>query len=355
VVPKNLLLLYGADDHFILSDTDTLLVKSATRGYLSGPGRTGNIEDGSARRLLRVAGFGHVDLVYSEEARAAALQWLKATFHLGREVTLAPTRLPQAAAGTILLLLMVLFWNGLPAVETRGENLAKSLSKAMMIAPLWIVAMNVAAWAGPKLQGVVPAQEGSTVAALLIAASLVMGGLTFVLALNAKRSGGRPVATSTRRAGGGRVVATSKIHVVSHARFLDVAWGACGGLVVQLALEAAFRPVYTTAVTPQRLALAAMFATLTVPAFAATCQAASWVGENGRRLRRVPVELLLAALTATLTPWLFVRMSMLPAQMFALVLLFTAAYRAGGHSAAATAAFGATMYARAASVVCAFY
>jgi hypothetical protein len=134
------------------------------------------------------------------------------------------------------------------------------------------------------------------------------------------------------------------------SRFLaDVAFGALSGLIVQLAVETAFRTMCTTGMNAERVALSALFVGVAAPAFAA-------LGAATARLGAGPAaEVLLAALTAVLAPRLFVRMSVLPVYVLALVLLFKAAYRAGGRSTAGAAAFGAVMYGRAAAVVCAFY
>jgi len=63
----------------------------------------------------------------------------------------------------------------------------------------------------------------------------------------------------------------------------------------------------------------------------------------------------LAAVTATVATQWFVRMSALPIVLLACTLLFLAGYRAGRGSVIGAAAFGAVMYAKAASDVCAFY
>lgn len=334
VVPRNLLLLYGREDRFILADTDRLLMKNATRGYLNGEGQVGRIADGSARRLLRVNGRGHLDLVYSEQARRVALEWLASTFSLEREIRLSPLRVPWVAAGTTLLILLVFLWNGPPAGGQWPEGWGARGAKLVAVAVLWVCGLALAAWVAPRLRGV-PAQEGNVVAGVSGAETLLMSAAALPVLFRRLTRGERPAAPAC---------------VPSIAR------GAAAAVLVQLALEAVFHPMHSTPINITRLELFVGFLALAVPAFAATCSAAAWVGRGrGQILRGVPVEIVLAALTAMLAPQWFVRMSMLPVVVLALVLLFVAAYRGSGHSTAGVAAFGAVMYARCASLVCALY
>jgi hypothetical protein len=146
-------------------------------------------------------------------------------------------------------------------------------------------------------------------------------------------------------------VAQALVRRLSHgSAWRDLARGAVAGAVVQAALETAFRPVYTTTVDWSRAVLFVGFLAPAAPAFWATCAA------TGRaRSRWFPLEAVLAALTVAAAPRWFVRMSMLPVFVLALILLFVGAYRVGRRSTIAAAAFGAVMYARSASVICALY
>ncbi len=330
VAPHNLLLLYGGEDHFILSETDHLLMQQATRGYLDGEGEIGNRRDGSARRLVRVPGFGHVDLVYSTEARRETLQWLADTFALPAPVVLSPSPIAWFSIGTAVLVLALLLWNGLPAkpipVQARHRLLVTS-----MVVSSWAVGLAIAGRVGPQLQNL-PVQEGGIVFAVLVGESLLMGSI----ALGA--------------------TAWMKTAPVVRIRGSDIGRGVLAALVVQLAWELLLRPVYATPVSSARLILFGLFLPPSLAAFAAAGRAGILAaGSAGQVIRGVSIETVLAVLTAILTPQLFVRMAMLPVLLLALALLMAGAYRAGGRSAAATAAFGAVIFARNASLICAWY
>ncbi len=331
VAPRNLLLLYGSEDQFILAETDRLLIRAATRSYLDGEGRVGSLLDGTARGLARVAGFGHVDLLYSSAARRAALEWLATAFGIGGEVRLSPLPWPWVVAGLLLLALLVLVWNGIPSVPPVKEPWLARGGKVLAITALWTAGLWLASWAAPRWRSL-PVQESNTVASVLLGPGLCMSAVAVVLMLS-RRSSGKEARTT---------------------RVGDLAHGALAALVVQIAAEALLRPVYAPGLNAQRVGLFALFFVLAAPAFAATCSAVSWV-PNGRLARHVPVELLLALITAALAMSWFVRMSALPVLLLACVLAFVAAYRAGGGTAPGAAVFGAILYARVASAVCAFY
>ncbi len=331
LAPRNLLLLYGGEDQFILAETDRLLIRAATRSYLDGEGQLGSLLDGSARRLARVAGYGHVDLLYSSAARRAALEWLASALAIDGEVRLSPLRWPWVVAGLVLLALLVFVWNGVPAVRPVDEPWLARSSKVLAITALWTAGLWVASWAGPRLRSL-PVQESHTVTSVLLGPGLFMSAVAIVLLLS-RRSSGREAHTT---------------------RVSDLARGALAALVVQIAAEVLLRPVYAPALNAQRVGLFVVLLVLAAPAFAATCSAVNWV-PNGRFARYVPVELLLALITGALAmPW-FVRMSALPVLLLACVLVFVAAYRAGGGTTRSSALFGAILYARVASAVCAFY
>jgi hypothetical protein len=131
----------------------------------------------------------------------------------------------------------------------------------------------------------------------------------------------------------------------------DIARGAVAAVVVQALLETAFRPVYTTTVDWNRTILFLGFLAFALPAFLATCAAA----DRGRNSVPGLPQAMLAVVTALSASLWFVRMSMFPVLVLGMVLLFVAAYRAGGRGTIAAATFGSVMYARSASVVCAFY
>ena len=332
--PRNLLLLYGREDRFILNDTDVLLLQSATRGYLDREGEAGRIADGSARRLHRIPGRGHVDVIFSRPARREALQWLAATFGIERAIHLVPLRFASTAAGMVTLVLLVLLWNGLPArVRWRGTWLASG-AKLVVAMAVFAAGLALAGRLGPRL-GWVPVEEGRIVAAVLIIECLLMTAVAAPSLLRRRaRIGGSDIGRGVR----------------------EMLHGAGAAAVVQLGLETTVRSVYTTGVSLQRSMLFAGLLGPSLLAFAGVCVASNWVsGGRGQIARGISTEMLLAGVAALLAPVSFVRMSMLPVYLLALVLVFTGAYRCGGRSTPGAAAFGAIMYARLVSVTCAFY
>lgn len=347
IVPKNFLLLYGQDDQFIVAESDVLLIASATRGRVLGEGTVGRFSDGSARRLLRVPGRGHVDLPFSRKARRVALHWLQSSFGLHGDIRLAKLPWPGVIASVVSLLIAVALWNGIPAKPTPRRSWRRLGPRLIAIAAAWVVALGFASWLSEKLPQ--PAREGNIVFGLLIAQSLAMGTMVLLLGLGReKRSRSdhspRPHVLTSWRHGGDR---SSSARSVS----TDIARGAVAAVVVQALLETAFRPVYTTMVDWNRTILFLGFLAFAVPAFLATCTAA----DRGRNAVAGSPEAMLAVLTALTANLWFVRMSMFPVLVLALILLFVAAYRVGGRSTLAAATFGAVMYARSASVVCALY
>ena len=331
VAPRSLLLLYGAEDHFILAETDRQLIRASTRGYLDGEGQLGSLLNGSARRLERVAGYGHVDLLYSSAARRAALGWLAGALAIDGEVRLSPLRWPWVVAGLLLLSILVFVWNGVPSVRPVEEPWLARGGRVLIIIALWTGGLWLASWAVLRLDSL-PVQEGNTVTSVLLGVGLLMSAVAFPLLLSRQTSGEGAIST----------------------RVGDLARGVLVALVVQIAAEVILRPVYAPALNGQRVVLLVVFLALAAPAFAATCTAVNWA-PNGQVACRMPVELILALITAGLAmPW-FVRMSAMPVLLLACVLVFVAAYRAGGGTAEGAAVFGAILYARVASAVCAFY
>lgn len=334
IVPRNLLLLYGSEDRFILDHTDRLLIKHATRGYLQDADKMGDVHDGSARSLVRVAGFGHVDLLYSEQARRAALAWLAEAFGVAVPSSLAPQRVSIAAAGVLLLALLLVVWNGVPSTPAMSEGPVNRMAKAAVIAATWGAGLALGAAVGPRLPAVI-AHEGNVVVGVLLAETLLMGALALVFRV-LTRPHSAPVEPGRRIRQGLR--------------------GGAASIVVVVAAQAIFASLYTTALDGPRMILFLIFLVCAAPAFAATCSAASWVGSGrGHLCPGVAPELLLALITVCVTASLFVRMAMLPIAFLGFTLLLAGAYRAGGRSTAAVAVFASVIYARAVSVICALY
>lgn len=333
--PRNLLLIYGEQDRFILAETDLLLIDAATRGNLHRDGMVGALADGSARRLLRVSGYGHLDILYSDVARQTALAWVAQAMRIDREVRLSPVRWPWVVAGLLLLVALVFVWSGTPT-HNRDSPLTLQQwlirgGKVAAIVLLWSGGLALGSWIAPRMCGV-PAQEGSIVAGVLLGTGACMSALAI------------PLQRSLRLVANAGLTAT----------FASFGHGAVAGLLVVLVAEALLRPIYGFPLTGQRLALFGLFILPATPAFAAACAAINWI-PSGEITRGVPVEWALAGITAAVATSWFVRMSALPIVLLACTLVFVGAYRRGGRPIASAAAFGAVMYARLAADVCAFY
>lgn len=329
VVPRNFFLVYGAEDRFILDETDRVLIENATRGYLDGEGAFGSIAAGDARRLLRVAGRGHVDVVYDDEARLASLTWLRQALapESSGGYELSPLRTWTMVAGITGLVLLLSVWNGVPTRLSLAMPTGRRLARVLIAVGLWVVAMIGAGQIAPRLE-FVPVAEARTVVAILVAGAAFLAPLAWI----GWRSS-RPASGTTRQLG----------------------FGVAVGLGATIAVEQVLAPMYSMAVTPQRLALSALLATVAIPCFAIICTALAPSNEERRDVLGGPMEWVLAAITVPLAWGMFTRMSILPALLMALVLLLTGAFRAGGAGVVAAAAFGGVMYSRLTGLVCAFY
>lgn len=335
VAPANLLLLYGADDRFILEHTDRLLIQSATRGYLDDAGSVGDISDGSARRLTRVAGRGHIGLVYSDAARRQALDWIAQTFGIRRQVVLSPAPVPWVVAATILLGMLVLLWNGGPQVRSMiDRHFQPWLILAAMIL-LWGGGLWLAARYDSMLRSV-PAQEGNVVAATLIAECVLMIAIAVVV-------------ISARRAWSGLIPQRALLNSAGR--------GAAAGILFQMVFEIVLQPVYEAPIGVQRLALFGLFLPIALASFGALAAAGLWVTTPSARVPAPFTEFSLAAVTVLSAEWWFPRMAALPVYLLAASIALMGAYRAGRHpgGSAGAAAFGAVIYARCMSFVCALY
>ncbi|MFI5397560.1 MAG: alpha/beta hydrolase [Candidatus Binatia bacterium] len=333
--PANLLLLYGAEDRFVLQNTDQRLIASATRGYLEGEGMVGQLRDGSARRLVRVPGRGHIDLLYSETARREVLRWIAEALRLDRAIDLSPPRVTGVLMGVALLFAILLFWHGLPRIVLpvgwRGWLTIAA------VAGLWTSGLMLAAPAALRMTWV-PAAEGSVVVAVLTVEMLLMASLILLLMVIGWRS--RP--SFPRPA---EILA-------------NVGRGAAAGALFLLVLHVVLRPVYETTLNLQRALLFALFTVIALPAFAAIELAGtSAPAICGRLSERLPMEFMLAIVASAVAPHWFARMSVLPVYLLAAALAFAGAYRAGNHpgGVAGAAAFGAVVYAHCMASVCAWY
>jgi len=112
IVPKNLLLLYGADERFEPAGDKHILFKRATGGHAASPGElVGNLTAGDARMLVIIPGAGHLTALFSPAAVRQATEWLTQSFPAApvRKAAL-PERSPPCAwlivgvAGALLVM-----------------------------------------------------------------------------------------------------------------------------------------------------------------------------------------------------------------------------------------------------------
>lgn len=353
VAPRNLLLGYGSADRFVIDDTDRMLIASATRGYLNGPGSYGNPDDGTARRLIEVDGRGHVDLLYSDAARRDTLEWLQSSLRSGRVVTLSPLRLGWVAVGALALLAC------LAAVPARlGRQRAPrqplcraAIARSATVLMLWTLAAaaapSVATWLA-----FVPAQEGSVVAAVVVSELVVLiaaGCSLIVLSWWRSRSNGQRRPRRSWANYSGRRDSAQEL-------LLDGLWGAMLGGIATAALFMLLRHLYGVPLTLPRLALFGVFLILALPLFASIEGWLTWISPHGSPLHPATL-LLLGVVTAVMGALLFERMAVLPVYLIAATLLAAACHRlADPTTPSVTAAVMASVIlARTAAAVAALY
>lgn len=361
VAPQNLLLVYGAEDHFVLHDTDSALIAHATRGYLVSPGRFGDVADGSGRALLRVPHRGHLDVLHSDSARREILDWLRRSLRAEGSVALSSHRWPWVWTGLIgLVLLLFCAGGGTGAFHaagvahaqrrcdhpgTRGVQRAEQgpwrSVRVLALAGSWSAGLLLAPTLARYGQQLVPAHEGSVFAGLLLGPTiaLTLAGVVLVIC-----SSGVP---------------THPIHR-KRVRLRDSVAEGARGLVLSAALFGAVHLLllhhYGVWVNPSRLVLTSVLLVIALPIF---CILESWLRAMGtaRAWSAPGCLLLLAAQTAVLSARLFERMSMVPGFLLAAVLVCCAAYRAGhyGIHPATAALLGAGTISWLGGVVCPLY
>jgi predicted esterase len=368
IAPQNLLLVYGADDRFVLDNTDSALIKHATRDILAGPGELGDPAEGSGRRLLRVPSRGHLNVFYSSEVQREVLRWLRDSLGGDSTIVASGHRWQWIWVGLAALLLLVssphrATEGDLLAGPTRPANLAthhagsafprsaavraamlarSTMSAAALIAA-WTLGLLLAPWLSRNGQGLVPGQEGG------VFAGLVLGpGLPLVLVAVLRQLHRRlrwPIAAD-------RQVSRSSIRrrVAS-----DVATGMLTAVLVFGAAHLLFLHHYESQLNLTRGLLLVIFTALALPTFAAL---EGWLGRldaGGAWLPPVTVAAL-AVVTAILSGALFERMSRGPGYLLALVLALCEAHRLGAKvPCLSTPVFGALTFGWLGAVVCALY
>jgi len=349
VAPQNLLLLYGADDRFVVDYADSLLIRRATRGYLAGPGELGEIADGSARALVRVPGRGHVDLLYSTSARRAALEWLRRSLapagivpvaaEHDRPIILSSLRWRWVFAGVAGMLLAVAAFAG-AWERTRGSGVAhaerRGIDWAAAVVAAWALAMACAAHLSCRLQ-FVPAEEGPVLAAVVLAPAF---GLLAAMALL------RVVRYASRQR-------AERVTAPGHERRYDLLAGAVLSVALFYGTKLLLLHHYEVSLHGQRLVLLLLFAAMTLPLFALLDAA---IRPLQPALLATGVVLVIAAVTAVLSTLLFARMAVLPGYLLTSVVGVVALHRlVNGRSSLTTAVMAGCTMAWLGAVTCALY
>ncbi len=322
VVPHNLMLVYGADDHFVLDGTDQIVIERATRGYLAGPGRFGDIAEGSARKFLRVPQRGHLDVLYSDDARREILEWLRRALDADALVTLSPQRWGWVWTGVaaILLALSCTRPHTLAGRSDIDRRTVAPLGRCLQLAGeasarifaliiVWALGLWLSPWLSRQSRTLVPAQEGSVLVGQLLgtATTLALGaGLLALTATGPMRC---------RRSGSiNNLLARDTIYA-----FL-VAAASFGAFRVLLMHR------YEFELGLARFTLLTIFSAAAFPTFAALELWLGWV--SGKEQRFIPgCLILIAAVTAGLSGQLFQRMSVTPGYLLSAALVIVAAHR----------------------------
>ncbi len=379
VAPQNLLLVYGADDHFVLHDTDRALIGRGTRGYVAGPGDFGDLADGSARRLVRVARRGHLDVLYSEVTHREILEWLRRSLGADGPIIPSSARWIWVWAGVGAILIGFLppvplrsFLKSLAgqhsdgAAVGRGSLVSRSAPAArlppsglsflgfsaalVVLALVWTAGLLHTPWLARHLQAFVPGQEGSVFASLLLGPAITLtAGALAVVAFHRLYSG-------PQRTGSLRCFSLARRKSVRVSAVAATVRGFTVASVLFGALKILLLHRYEVHLEAARVVLLLIFLASAIAAFAVLRLWLRWA-TGGRRFGPAASLLVLAAITALLSSWLFERMSMAPAYLVAAVLLGMSAYEAGQsmRRASGTVVFGGVSLAWLAAVVCALH
>jgi dienelactone hydrolase len=360
VGPRNLLLIYGADDHFVLNSTDRILIAHATRGYLTAPGSFGSMDDGTARQLLRIPGRGHVDVLYSESAQREALQWVRRSLQAPGNFTVSDHRLMWIWSGLVALAFLLLLRCDVrisspssqatsdPHDDTKSSPLTSAISAAVavlmrttLVILWWACGLAVAAWLSRSAQGFVPAQEGSVYAGLLIGPLFTLtfaaGGLLLVQRLRNQQRTGEQHFTS--------------------GILGDAIRGAIGGTGMFICIHILVLHHYEVSLeSRQRIVLFLLFLVLALPALGSLEFWLRWASRDWVAAGAAS-QVLVAGTTAFLASRLFERMSMAPPYLLAAVLVLAAAYRMGDRPRrpVSSVVFAAGTFAWVGAVTCALY
>lgn len=333
VVPANFLLVYGEDDSFVLPDTAEMLIRNATRGYLSSAGQLGRLADGSARRLMKVPGHGHVTVLHSEIARREALEWIRDALRTEGEVSLSPVRFAWVGTGAAAILMLVAA--GVPARplskwlrsqpvaasenrELRGSTMGASC-RALALVGVWCIGIVLF----PRLAAfarLAPRQEGWVVTGLLVAESLTLVAVGSVI----------PAVRRSLVA----MVRCPRVHAIARWQMAEAIPGIAAAVIVLALLRTLLSHLYSIDFASSEWILAGFFVLVFMPAFLTLEVWLGWVGEGDHFGSEGAALISMAALTSTLGGAQVERMAVLPVYLVAATLLLLAAFRAGFRRAA---------------------
>ncbi|MFI5364035.1 MAG: alpha/beta fold hydrolase [Candidatus Binatia bacterium] len=354
VAPQNLLLVYGAEDHFVLNDTDGMLIAHATRGYLAGPGEFGDFADGSARRLIRVAERGHLDVLYSDVAHREILEWFRRSLQANGDVVLSSNELNWVWSGVGALVLFL----ARPTnrhVSCASASAGRFIARMLALAVVWGVGLLLSPWLARLGHALVPGEEGAVFGALLLGPAISLAAGTVFWRVF------RRVFPAPRTSPGAvQQAAPVSAHRAIAGRTKEAAGDAALGLVVATLLFVALHMLllhhYEIGLNVQRVTLLSIFTSLALLTFSALEIWVRWAA-GASDWRMAGCLVLLALVTAVLSRQLFERMSMAPGYLLAAVLVVTAAYSLGGGTGrpVRVAVFGALTISWIGAVVCALY
>ncbi len=298
VAPQDLLLIYGEDDRFVRGNTDTELIRRATRGYLDAPGVLGEVADGSARGLIRVSNYGHVDVLYSTEAHEAALNWI------GESLGAPGPRVPLGSRIAWIWLGVTGLFCALAAAPIGQRHLPlardncavqdhRPISLGALVVVCWIGGLSLAPFLCRWVGFLIPASEGRTFFFILVGplVALRIGSQVYEM-----------VARCQLRQEQNLLEAR---HLVSGAALAAMTYGTTWVLL---------RHHYEVWLGPQRMVLSALVSSAAVPLFAILDRIISLAGEPA-------TVIVITALTPVSAQLLFERMSVLPGYLLAIVLL----------------------------------
>lgn len=343
VSPRNLLLIFGADDDIVPPEGRTMLIGAATRGYLAGPGRTGDLARGSARELMVVPAAAHVSVLYADVARLAALTWIAHALGLTGPVRLSHLRFDWIWTGLIALQ-AVLWWprgdhNGWPAeVANQRTPRGRRFAGAGIAASAWVAGLSMASWVAQAMPEL-PAQETAMLGGVLVSASAW-------LALSAY-----PLARLS-------LPPPPDLHAPDWHR---ICAGICRGAAHALAALAGLHLLcWHVAACPfdkARIALWGFYALCAVPFFAILDTAARWAtgsrATSGSALALAALPLLLGA------PFIAPRMGVVPIYWIVATMFLLALSLMGGVSSSwgvsGRAVFGALFLGRVIAATCPLY